>query len=245
MEEKVTVWVKGWVRDMAEVVAVLALIIILSKVLLGAKLILPLVAVTSCSMYHGGSLWNGINCQAHGGWDGWLLDQNISVDGLPFWNGFSMGDMIVTVTPDGGGVILPLFPDTSLGDVVIYNRDKMHSGNEPIIHRVVGIVRVRDWKIEGVEGTLACLSLKDFNDTYIPYVRDCVSGKRCLYRDYPSSGDFEFYLTKGDNNPYPDQCGANGGIALPVTEKQLVARGWIRIPYLGWLKIALNKILPV
>ncbi len=245
MDEKVFTEVKGWVRDLAEVVAVLAVIIIISKILLGSNLILPLVAVTSCSMYHGGSLWNGVDCQSHGVWDTWLINKNITIDGFPFWNGFSKGDMIITVTPDGGGTILPLFPDTSLGDVVIYNRDKMHSGNEPIIHRVVGIVKVRDWEIKGVEGTLSCLSVEDFNDTYIPYVKDCVSGGRCPYRDYPKSGDFEFYITKGDNNPYPDQCGANGGIALPVTDEQLVARGWIRIPYLGWLKIALNKIIPI
>jgi len=245
MEEKLIEEVKGWVRDLVEVFVVLAVIIILSKIFLGANLLLPLVAVTSCSMYHGGSLLSGAGCQSHSGWDGWLDGRNISVDGLPFYYGFSKGDMIITVTPDGGGVLLPLFPETAVGDVVIYNRDKLHPGNEPIIHRVVGLVRVSDWRVEGVEGTLACLTIEGFNKTYIRHVRDCVEGGECFYRDYPDSGSFNLYITKGDNNPYPDQCGSNGGIALPVNERQLVARGWIRIPYLGWLKIALNEIIPL
>ena len=240
----------GWVRDLVEVVVIIGLIIIFSRLFLGAHILLPLVVVTSCSMYHQGSLWNGAGCHPYSSvnWDSWLISHNISkekISGFPFQNGFSMGDMVLTITPDGKGVILPIFPETRLGDVVIYNRDRLHKGNEPIIHRVVGIVRIRNWEINNSEGTLDCLTYDDFNRIYIPYIKKCITGEYCPYRDFPKSGDFNFYITKGDNNMYSDQCGANRGIALPVTDRQLIARGFIRIPYIGWLKIALNKIIPI
>jgi len=59
-----------------------------------------------------------------------------------------------------------------------------------------------------------------------------------MYRTYPVSDSFRLYVTKGDNNRGTDQC---GGI-LPVTDSQILARGWIRIPYLGWVKLVLNRV---
>lgn len=228
---------KRWAIELLEMFAILAGFIIISKLLLGAHMLVPLVAVTSQSMLH-----------MNDGWKNWLIEHSIPEDRIskfPMQNGFAMGDMIITVTPDGKGTIIPLFPDTQLGDVIIYNRDKLHPGKEPIIHRVIGIVHVKDWKIESIEGTLACLTEQDFENKFIPYIGSCIQGNSCPYADYPNSGTFRFYLTKGDNNPMPDQCGYDGGIALPVNEKQLTARGWIRLPYIGWLKLILNSILSI
>ena len=42
----------GWIRDLAEVIGILLIIIIVSKLLFGARLLIPLVAVTSQSMVH-------------------------------------------------------------------------------------------------------------------------------------------------------------------------------------------------
>jgi signal peptidase I len=221
---------KGWVRDFAEVILTLAVIMIISKLFLGPHMLVPLVAVTSPSMLHTSDEWHS-----------WLLSHGFSEDvvqGFPMVGGFARGDMIVTITPDGGGVIHSFFSDTQLGDVVIYKRDRLHMINEPpIIHRVVGVVWVRDWEVEATEGTLDCLTVEEFESRYIPYVESCVYESNCPYPDFPESGSFRFYITKGDNNPRSDQC---VNIALPVTDAQLTARGWIVIPYVGWLKLALN-----
>ena len=53
MEEKLIEEVKGWVRDLVEVFVVLAVIIILSKIFLGANLLLPLVALGNLSIPRG------------------------------------------------------------------------------------------------------------------------------------------------------------------------------------------------
>ncbi|HEX55355.1 MAG: hypothetical protein DRO94_03270 [Candidatus Altiarchaeales archaeon] len=228
---------REWLTEVVEMLVILGAIILLSRLFLGADMLVPLVAVTSQSMLHVSDSWKV-----------WLQEHGISKDRIekfPMQNGFAMGDMIVTITPDGEGTIIRLFPDTQLGDVIIYRRDKLHPGNEPIIHRVVGIVYVRDWDIEGIEGTLDCLSEDDFRNKFIPYIRDCIDGKRCPYREFPKTGTFKFFITKGDNNPVSDQCGIGTGIALPVNEEQLTARGWIRLPYIGWLKLLMNYILGI
>ncbi|MBN2015161.1 MAG: hypothetical protein JW778_08275 [Candidatus Altiarchaeota archaeon] len=227
--------IKGWIRDICEVIVVLALIIILSKLLLGPKMLIPLVAVTSESMLH-----------TSDDWQRWLLSHNISEDmiaSFPIGGGFAKGDMIVTITPDGGGTLHGFFSDTRVGDVVIYERDKQHSfGAPPIIHRVVGVVEVKDWSLYSTEGSLDCLTVEGFLLEYIPHVKGCSEGERCSYARFPKSGDFSFYVTKGDNNRESDQC---SNIALPVTDAQLTARGWIVIPYLGWLKLILNVFIPL
>ena len=147
--------------------------------------------------------------------------------------------MVLVITPDGTGTILPFFSGTKIGDVVIYLRDRRVSGSEPIIHRVVGIVDVRDNRIYNVTGTLDCYTQKDFEAKFIPYIKNCQKGYRgCPYGSFPSGNDYKLYMTKGDNNRGTDQC---GGI-LPVTEQEILARGWIRLPYLGWLKLILNRV---
>ncbi len=227
--------VKVWVRDIGEVIATLVVIVVVSKLFLGAGMLIPLVAVTSGSMLHTSDEWQN-----------WLLSNNVSneeISTFPMRGGFAKGDMVVTITPDGKGTIHNFFSKTELGDVIIYKRDKQHMlGAPPIIHRIVGVVKVKDWEVDSVEGVLDCLSVEEFNGRYIPYVRDCIDGGRCLYQDFPESGDFNMYITKGDNNPRSDQC---VNIALPVTDAQLTARGWITIPYLGWLKLILSVFIPI
>lgn len=57
--------------------------------------------------------------------------------------------------------------------MVIYKIDRNAVANEPIIHRIVGIVRVSDWKVSGIDGTIDCFTEADFNNTFIPYVKSC------------------------------------------------------------------------
>ncbi|MFH1788861.1 MAG: hypothetical protein ABH834_05735 [Candidatus Altiarchaeota archaeon] len=226
---------KGWIKDFVEVgVTVLVLIVVL-RAAFGSETLVPLVVVTSGSMLH-----------LDGGWSSWLSENwgdSSLVSSVPFQSGFAKGDMIFTVSPDKYHV----FPDTRLGDVIIYDRDLGHlqkyASNEPIIHRIIGVLWVEDGKVVKVDGTTACLNEKNF-ERYIGFVDDCQRGlDSCLYPRYPEGGSYRFYVTKGDNNPSPDQCGVNGGIAYPVNEKQLKARGWIRLPYVGWIKLLFNYVL--
>ncbi len=221
-----------WIKDFVEVGIVIGAIVLLSHLILQPKMFIPLVDVSSSSMVH-----------KNGEWSDWLEAHDISsteISGFPFSRGIDVGDIVVIKRAD-----------VELGDVVIYNRDLLHTqlGNEPIIHRVVGIVKVKDWKIESIEGTLACLSRGDFYDEYIPYVRNCTLGYACVYPDHPQTGNFTFYITKGDNNPSVDQCGERQGdrvymqISFPVTEEQLLAEGLIRIPKIGWPKLIINRLL--
>jgi len=249
--------IKSLLKDLVEVAVTLAIILIVSRLIFGANMLVPLVAVTSCSMLHyedkigmvsaAFAPLSGKYCSASiENWENWLIKNNISketIDKFPLRSGFSIGDMILTVTPAGEGTILPIFSDTHLGDVVIYNRDSSHPGNEPIIHRVVGVVNVTGYKVSGIEGTLDCLTEEEFNEEYIKFIQSCQRGAECLYNEFPGNGNFRFYITKGDNNHGTDQCGPGNGIALPVPDSQLTARGWLRIPYLGWLKLGLNRIL--
>lgn len=324
---------KSWVRDIAEVLVTLAVILVVLRLLLGAHMMVPLVAVVSCSMLHEGDIIGSPSyalaqvtypillddaCSYRSGrhWETWIkqrylfsldpvdVEEDMSkgrvseglgdrfkaggyplsedatlketgegrweiIDGgavyiiqkegwklrvyrkrmpeqdigkFPLKSGFSVGDMILVITPDGGGTILPFFSETGVGDVIIFSRDR-NTGNEPIIHRVVGIVKVRDWGIHKVEGTLDCKTEQDFTDKYIRYVKDCQEGAvGCRYRDFPKGSEFEFYITKGDNNEGTDQCSTS---ILPVTDAQVTARGWLRIPYVGWLKLMLNRTLGV
>jgi signal peptidase I len=248
-----------WLRDLGEVILILILIIVVSRLLLGAHMLVPLVAVTSCSMLHANDEIGmasakfaqsiGINCYASNEYKNLedLFSSEEEIKKLPFKNGFSIGDMIIVITPNGKGEIFgfkfpTLFSETKFGDVIIYNRDKKHGDGEPIIHRVVGIVRVKNWSVEGTEGTLGCLSEEDFNNKYIPMIVNCINGKEesCPYREYPKKENFKFFITKGDNNGGIDQCSP---IAYPVNEEQLSARGWIRLPYIGWLKLILNALI--
>jgi signal peptidase I len=255
---------KPWWRDILEVLATLAVIIIVLQLLFGAHMTVPLVAVVSCSMLHQddviGSVSQGIsqlvwpilldgpcNYDASPNWRSWITERvpGANIDSFPLKSGFSVGDMVLVITPDGAGTIIPFFSQPKLGDVVIYKIDKNAVANEPIIHRVVGLVKVEGGNVSSVEGTLDCFTKADFQKTYISYVQSCQQGKTgCPYRDYPTGDAYSFYITKGDNNRVSDQC--RGGYyksIMPVTDAQVVARGFLRIPYIGWFKILLGRFL--
>jgi hypothetical protein len=245
-------------REILEVLGTLLIILVVLQLLLGAHMPVPIVAVVSCSMIHeddaisslsykfAESVWPVLlegRCKYDSGnsWRKWVTDKipEADIDNFPLKGGFSVGDMVLVITPDGAGTILPFFSKTKVGDVVIYMRDRRVSGNEPIIHRVVGIVDVRDGRVFNISGTIDCYAQKDFETKFIPYIKSCQKGSfNCAYRSFPEGDSFRLYITKGDNNRGTDQC---GGI-LPVTDQQILARGWIRIPYLGWLKLILNRV---
>lgn len=223
--------VVDWVRDAVEVLLTVGILIVVLKLLLNSQTLVPLVVVTSSSMVHESN-----------GWSAWLglHDHNETMIGeYPFQSGFYRGDMIITKSP---GKYL-YFGETRLGDVVIYDRDLLHlyatGSTEPIIHRVVGIVRVANDAVGNVSGTIDCFKKADFEKN-IKTVADCRANKTCPYERVPQNGSYSFYITKGDNNAGTDQCSL---IALPVTDAQLKARGWIRLPYVGYVKLIFNELL--
>jgi len=224
----------SWIKDIVDVAVTVVVLIVVLKLLLNSQTLVPLVVVTSSSMVHD-----------DGGWSSWLYENNHNksmVSDYSFQNGFRRGDMIVTKSP---GRYL-YFGETGVGDVVIYDRDLAHldsaNSGEPIIHRVVGIASVFNDTLGDVSGTLDCVKEEDF-EKYIRTVTDCREGKSCPYAKVPDNSSYNFYITKGDNNPGTDQCGFKSGIALPVTDSQLRARGWIRLPYIGYIKLVFNFVL--
>ena len=229
-ENKAWKTIKPWVKDIVEVVVEVGIIIIVLKLLLGAKMLLPLVAVTSGSMIHD---------SGDDSWKTWMTDRNMTeqqISGFPLLDGFNVGDMIVVKDPNA-----------KLGDVLIYERDKDHSaaGDIPIIHRAIGIAYVEDWNVVRTEGTLDCFN----NETILRYVNiihDCASLdslKNCPYPEIPKTSSFRMYVTKGDHNHESDQCSQIMQISYPVSEEQVLGRGFFRIPYIGYLKIIPTMIL--
>jgi hypothetical protein len=198
-------------RDIIEALVAVVIIIIILKVVLGSKLLMPIVVVISGSMLHepGDDSWNT-----------WLTGHGVTgqqISNFPLQDGFARGDMIVTMRPD-----------VKLGDVVVYNRDPAHNSqrSEPIIHRVVGVVTIEDSNV-AVEGTTDCWS------------KDKILGYAQSNSGYSGKGNPDklvFYITKGDHNAVSDQC---GNIAFPVSEEQLLAKTFIKIPKIGYLKLCM------
>jgi hypothetical protein len=224
-------WLSPWVRDIVDVGVTVGVVIIALRLLFGADMLVPLVVVTSESMVHepGDSSWSL-----------WMTGRGLSeeeVSTFPMRGGFNMGDMILVKNPDA-----------NLGDIIIYERDLDHldfPSKDPIIHRVVGIVHVRDYDVVGSEGTLDCYDTEEFK-SYVNRVVACQKGMQgCPYTRYPETGDFRFYMTKGDHNDGTDQCSSKLNISHPVTDAQVTGRAFIRLPYIGWLKLLLNLILSV
>ncbi|MFH1403465.1 MAG: hypothetical protein ABIH11_04270 [Candidatus Altiarchaeota archaeon] len=221
-------WIRSWARDFLEVGVTVAVIIIVLKVTLGAEMLVPLVVVTSGSMTHN---------PGDTAWIDWLNFRNVTgetIDSFPLLNGFKRGDMIIVKSPE-----------SELGDVIIYERDLHHRdfmGNDPIIHRTVGVIHVSDWTYARHDGTLDCITMADIDEA-IESVKSCQSGGECRYPMYPSSGSFKLYVTKGDNNQGSDQCSNRLRIAYLVNEAQITGRGFIRIPYIGYVKLLMNLIL--
>jgi len=174
-------------RDILEVLFILFLVLAVLRMLLGAHMPVPIVAVVSCSMIHDDDVIGAISykfaesvwpmllesrCRYDAGnnWSNWIREKapEADIDSFPLKSGFSVGDMILVITPDGGGTILPYFPQTRLGDVVVYVRDKRVSGGEPIIHRVVGIVDVRGAGSTTYPGPLTALRKKTLRTNLYP-----------------------------------------------------------------------------
>jgi len=111
--------------------------------------------------------------------------------------------------------------------LLLYDRDSSHNSNrkEPIIHRVVGIATIENNNVL-VEGTLDCLT----EDDILNYAKNEKDPKK------EDSDKILLYITKGDNNEVSDQC---GNIALPVTENQMLAKTFAKIPKIGYLKLCM------
>jgi signal peptidase I len=223
--------IRQWMKDLVEVLITLSVILVILRILLGAQMIVPLVVVTSGSMVH---------YPSDNTWMLWLNGRGVgngTIAGMAMTGGFNVGDMILVGRPD-----------VKLGDIVIYNRDLVYGGRglEPIIHRVVGIVYVNGSGVAGFDGTLDCFSKEDFAK-YVGYVDDCRKGKpNCEYPSVPAAASYRFYLTKGDANDYADQCiPGTMKISMPVNEAQIPAKALLRIPYVGWIKIALNTVIRI
>lgn len=224
-------WLAPWVRDFIDVGVTVLTVIVILKVLFGADMLVPLVVVTSDSMVHR---------EGDNSWLLWMREEGIpeeTIRSFPMISGFNMGDMILVRDPDA-----------ELGDVIIYERDRDHltfASTDPIIHRVVGIIHVNNYVVVGSEGALGCFKRGDISP-YIEKVRTCQDGSGyCAYTRYPDTGDFRFYITKGDHNEASDQCSTRLNISYPVTESQVTGRALFRIPYIGWLKLILNLILEI
>jgi len=224
-------WLSPWVRDIVDVAVTVAVIIAVLKVLFGADMLVPLVVVTSESMVHEA----GDNS-----WMIWLGSRGIGETqamNFPMSGGFNMGDMIIVMNPSA-----------SLGDVIIYERDLDHmqfQTRDPIIHRIVGVARVKDYEIRSVEGTLDCKTPETLSDTVDRVLACQKNSGYCPYTRYPKTGDFSIFITKGDHNEGTDQCNKRLDIAYPVTDAQVTGRALIRLPYLGWPKLLLSVIYQI
>lgn len=190
----------------------------------------PIVVVISQSMLHDDDLWSK-----------WFIEHGINYSSFPFIDGFDKGDVIIT----------KYSPDIKLGDVVVYERDTEHiyPNNAPIIHRVVGIVEVRNWSYYNFSGTLEYIgeeeirrdieNIKMCNEITNNGIKD-----KCIYPKFPKTGNFKLYITKGDNNPISDQCGNMPYSPMHlIPEQQIITKAWILIPKIGYLKIWLNEAI--
>lgn len=196
-------------RDIIEAVVAVAIIIIILKVTLGSHLLVPMVVVISGSMLHE---------EGDDSWKTWLNDKGITdeqISTFPLRDGFARGDMIVTMRPTA-----------KLGDIVVYERSPLYNSRmkEPIIHRIVGIAAVENNNVE-VEGTLDCWT----KERILSYVHENNIKTENSYKVI-------LYITKGDHNGVSDQC---GNIALPITENQLLAKTFVKIPKIGYLKLCM------
>jgi len=184
----------------------------------------PIVVVVSTSMLHENTEWKT-----------WFEEHSLTYTNFTFIDGFDKGDIIITKKAN----------EINIGDVIIYERDSEHyePNSAPIIHRVVGIISVKDWKFENYTGTLDCIDEEQIEDA-IERVKMCNNGLRCIYKNFPKEGNFKFYITKGDNNPTTDQCGLMPYTPMSlIPETQVITKAWILIPKVGYIKIWINDII--
>ena len=83
--------------------------------------------------------------------------------------------------------------------------------------------------------------IPDFRDESVQYIKRCQKGlPLCPYGRFPKGDDYNLYLTKGDNNAITDQCSAL--IVPPITDENVLAKAYVRIPLVGWLKIFIEPL---
>jgi signal peptidase len=107
------------------------------------------------------------------------------------------------------------------GDVVVYRPDG--SGLEtPIIHRA------RFWVEDGENW------YEEANPAFLAGADDCEELANC---PAPHAG----FVTKGDANPQYDQVGEASAISEPVRPSWVIGTAEFRIPWLGWIRLAVSK----
>lgn len=130
-------------------------------------------------------------------------------------------------------------PTLKVGDMVfVYGRGEYDVGDiivfegwrkTPIIHRVVA----KATRFEN--GSVEVRTQDGFDDVTEGSLREAAEAE---LRNEDSGS---IYLTKGDNNPICDQCpGSNRPI---VRNKDIHGRKVLRLPYLGWVKLGLLRVI--
>ncbi|WP_174786370.1 S26 family signal peptidase [Haloprofundus sp. MHR1] len=107
----------------------------------------------------------------------------------------------------------------SYGSVVVY--DNPNSAGPPVIHRAM-------FRVEAGENWY-----EKANQEYIT-ADNCEELEFC-------PAPYDAYITKGDNNPTYDQTSS---ISAPVKEEWVTGVARVRIPYLGWVRLAFSSTAP-
>lgn len=224
MEEKTKKAIISNLKDFGEVIIAVIIVFGVMYLILGPPFP-PIVVVISESMLHSDDSWKQ-----------WFGEHKLNYSSFSFIDGFDKGDIIITKHSDS----------PNLGDVIIYDRDKEHlyPRKEGIIHRVVGMIEIRNWSIYNYTGTLDCIT-NEMIEEDIEHVKACNENpEQCIYPKYPKKGDFKFYITKGDHNSLTDQCGLMPDTPMHlIPETQVVTNGWILIPKIGYIKIWFNDAI--
>nr|WP_224450189.1 S26 family signal peptidase [Haloprofundus salilacus] len=107
----------------------------------------------------------------------------------------------------------------SYGSVVVY--DNPNAAGPPIIHRAM-------FRVEAGE---------NWYDRANP---DYITAENCEELEF-CPAPYDAYITKGDNNPTYDQTST---ISAPVKEEWITGVARIRVPYLGWIRLAFATTAP-
>ncbi|WP_224270607.1 S26 family signal peptidase [Haloprofundus salinisoli] len=144
------------------------------------------------------------------------------------------GDLIFITEPGrfapdaGGGSSVVTFAEGqeadyrslgSYGSVIVY--DNPNSAGPPIIHRAM-------FRVESGE------------NWYEKANPDYITADNCEELEF-CPAPYDAYITKGDNNPTYDQTST---ISAPVKEEWVTGVARVRIPYLGWVRLAFASTAP-
>ena len=250
---------KLFFKDVLEVGLFFAVILLALKIMLGADMMVPFAGVVSCSMIHENDALSRVSYSLAGffpallpapctynysrQWQTWLSQKAPDLDSsrMPFRSGFAVGDLMVVGSFKGAGLLSKngIVP----GDVILftYKKNPIQAGNEPLLHRVVGKIEIRNGSVANISGALDCFTAQDFQTEFVQYIKRCQEGlPLCPYEKFPKGNDYNLYLTKGDNNAITDQCSAL--IVPPITDENVLAKAYLRIPLVGWLKIFIEPL---